>query len=250
MNNIIKFIIFITFIIFINFINCFPVLAGPEEISSEGYKIKMPNLNMAGGRKEGSGKTVTDTLGQTAPGRYAKDGYIVRAGFQYIYSIVPFTFTITDLTIDFGILVPGTPATASNQLIVSTGSAGGYQISAFENNPLKLTEAADTIPNTICDDGLCTAILATLWTNANVHGFGFNASGDDVMADFGENKYRQFSDASLATPAAVIMSRDSSTYNPPSHTRTGTITYKVNIPASQPAGKYENAVTFIATPKY
>jgi len=226
------------------------VFASPARMDSEGYTIQMPTINMGGARKEGSGKVITDSMGQTAPGRYERDGYIVRAGFQYVYSMVPFSFTITSLNIDFGALMPNTPATASNQLIVSTGSAGGYQVSSFENTPLKVIDGADTIPNTICDDGLCTQATGSAWINNNVYGFGYTASGDDVIYDLLEGKYRQFADDSLNQTPGILMSRNTSTYNPPSHTRTATITYKVNIDSSQAAGKYENAVTYVCVPRY
>lgn len=166
-------------------------------------------------------------------------------------STLPFSLTISDLTADFGILSPGLSATQSSQLTISTGSTGGHQVAVFENHPLKMFKGSTVIADTTCDDGSCNETVARPWTNHKTHGFGFNAAGNDVVSDFIDNSYyRQFANKDKGETPQIIISWVASSYNPPPQTKTATITYKVNISGSQPAGRYENEVTFVAIPKY
>ena len=220
-----------------------PVMA--VNMNSDSYKIQWGNVNMGGGRKTSAGYIVTDTLGQIAPGDYQSAGYWLRAGFQYIHTIIPFTFTISDLNIAFGSLVVGTPSTDTNTLTVSARGAGGYQVLAFENHPLKSRQAND-IADTLCDTSLCDETNADPWTNNSVYGFGFNMSGDDIPVDFVDSTYfRQFADLESAESKQIVMSSDAVTSS-----STATVTYKVNVSAVQEAGNYENAITYVAVPGY
>lgn len=71
-------------------------------------------------------------------------------------------------------------------------------------------------------------------------------SGDDVPTDFTNSTYyRQFADRSNAEAQAVIMNS-----NNVGRERTAVITYKVNVSGVQPAGTYQNIITFTAIPSY
>ncbi len=215
-----------------------------ETMSSESYKIIFGNFNMTAGKKSSSSYTVTDTVGQTAAGEFNSNGYTVKAGFQYLYALYDFSFQISDLTIDFGSLVPGTPVTATNVLTVSA-PGNGYAVSVFENHPLENANG-DQIPDTICDDGNCTEAQAAVWSLNTTYGFGFNLSGDDVASDFVDGSYfRQFADQSEGETPQVIMSSSQAGKN-----RQATVTYKVNISGDQAAGNYSNYLVFVATPSY
>jgi hypothetical protein len=189
------------------------------------------------------------TMGQVAPGLYASTGYTVRAGFQYIHSIVPFSFSISDISIDFGTLGVGTTNTQTNVLTVSAGGAGGYQVTAQENKPLTSTAGA-TIADTTCNGNgqTCNETVAKIWTDNAKYGFGFNISGDDVPADFVDSTYyRQFADASLPEPESAQVIMGSSNVG---RSRQTTVTYKINVSNIQAAGNYENIITFICTPSF
>ncbi|AKM78977.1 MAG: hypothetical protein UX85_C0004G0019 [Candidatus Beckwithbacteria bacterium GW2011_GWB1_47_15] len=219
--------------------------ARAENMSSDSYELQFTNLNMTSGSKSSNNYNILDTVGQTAPGQYDSTGYIVRAGFPYIKTIIAFAFTISDLSIDFGALTPSSFSTQTNTLTVSAGGAGGYSVAAFANHPLKLQTSSTTIPDTTCDTA-CDETTAAVWTNSANFGFGFNMSGNDIPADFVNSTYfRQFADASAAETAQIVMSSANVGQD-----RSATATYKVNISATQAAGDYENAVTFIATPGY
>jgi acetyl-CoA acetyltransferase len=57
--------------------------------------------------------------------------------------------------------------------------------------------------------------------------------------------YRRFANNSAGETAKIIMSESGPTEN-----HMAKITYKVNISSNQTAGVYQNAINFIAVPKY
>lgn len=219
-----------------------------SSVKSDNYEITWPNLNMGAGLPTSDTKNINVTTGQIAPGLYTftEAGFKIRAGFQYIHSIIPFAFTISDLTITFtDPLVPGTPATAANALTVACGGAGGYVIKASENKPLT-SASASTIPDTTCDNSDCDQSTAAAWTNNAIYGFGFNMSGSDIPADFtGSTMYRQFADRSNSETPAIIMTGANVGKDIQS-----TVTYKINVSNTQAAGRYQNIITFMAIPTY
>lgn len=222
-----------------------------DNLSSDNYAIKMGTINMTGGHKDAADGSyhMTDTMGQTAPGRFTSTGYIVRSGFQYIYTtFVPFTFVISKLNINFVNLIPGTAQTDTNTLSVTTGSAFGYSISTFEDHALRLQNSSPTIPDTACDVGTpCTTSTAAPWTLSNTYGFGYNMSGTDVTADFINNTYfKPFPNIALGHSPVVIASRTEVA----TQAAITTATYKLNISPAQEAGTYENNIQYIATPAY
>lgn len=223
------------------------VVKGVARMESDSYKLKFPNLNMTSGSKSSDNYNILDTVGQTAPGEYASSGFYVKAGFPYIKTIIAFSFTISDLSIDFGALTPGvfpSPLPA-NTLTVSSGGAGGYAVSASEDHPLQLPGTATNIPDTNCDTN-CDETTAAVWTNTAKYGFGYNLSGDDVPAAFINSTYfKQFADESALETSQIVMGSINVGAN-----RVATVTYKVNVSPTQSAGSYNNSIMFLATPTY
>lgn len=218
-----------------------------DRMESSSYKIKWPNLNMTSGSKSSANYNILDTLGQTAPGQYASSGYYVKAGFPYIKTIIPFAFSISNLSINFGSLTPNAfpDPLPSHTLTVSSGGAGGYSVAALENHPLQLKGTATNIPDTDCNSG-CTQTAAGVWDQTAKYGFGFNMSGNDIPADFINSTYfRHFANAAVNEPAEIVMESNNVGKN-----RIATVTYKANISTTQAAGNYENSITYIATPGY
>ncbi len=233
------------FLIIFNFLFFVPSKA--ENFSSSNFQIIMGNLNLTGGGKTSPSFNLTDTVGQNAPGQYDGSSTIVKGGFQYIYDTLQyFTFQINSLTIPFGTLVPGTPSTASNTLTITTPYGKGYEIYAKENHALKIIGSGITIPDTKCDAGTCSESTSGTWSSNSIYGFGLNASGDGATAYFSSgSQYRQFADASLGESPQIISSENVSVKN-----KVTTVNYKLNVSTVQSAGNYENAITYIAVPKY
>ena len=233
--------------LFVYWIICLlaPTAWAQAEVTSPNYIIQMPNFNSGAGIPSSAHYEVGTTLGQTAPGLYTSAGYRVKSGFQYIYSIIPFSFTVSALSINLGHLVAQTPVTATENLTVSSGGAGGYQVMASENHPLQIQGTARTIPNTNCDTS-CTNTSAGVWSSISKYGFGFNMSGNDIPADFtGLTYFRPFADRSQSQSPQIVMS---SIYV--GRTRQSTVTYKVNVQGTQPAGIYNNTIMYTAIPSY
>ena len=214
-------------------------------IESDNFKIQMPNFNSGAGIPSSGNYKLNTTIGQTAPGLFSSNGYLVRSGFQYINSIIPFSFSISNFLINFGTLIPGTPSTQTSTLTVSSGGAGGYKVTARETDYLKSTNGG-SIPDVLCDDGFCTQSSATPWTLDTTYGFGYNMSGNDIPGDFTDQTYyRHFANTAQSQTDQIVMS--SSTVG---RGRVATITYKVNISGMQAAGQYQNNILFTAIPSY
>lgn len=220
-------------------------------MSNSNYVIQMGNFNNIAGILSGGGKTLNITVGETAPGLYTQSGvnYKIRAGFQYINSIIYFSFKITGISatfIDLGTLVANSPVTRTNDLIISNGSAGGYQVTATENHELLSPPTGSLIVNTTCDNGLCTNTTSDLWTSSTTYGFGYrcdNVTGTDCASGFTTaNYYKQFAKNPTAT---AVMNGTNVGRN-----KEVTITYKVNVSPVQPFGQYSNIITYVATPTF
>lgn len=217
-----------------------------ETMESSSYTLRQGNLNMTSGLKSSSSYSLSDTVGQTAAEFFSSNGYHVKAGFQYMYTLYDFSFSISDLSIDLGTAVSNTFSTASHTLTV-TAPGQGYSVTAIESSRLQNSaDPLDFIPDTTCDSGSCTDTSAGVWTVATNNGFGYNVSGDDKASDFTDSTYfRPFPDASLGETPTVVMTSSNAGKN-----RTSTVTYQLSVPGSQAGGSYSNQITFIATPVY
>lgn len=216
-----------------------PVFA--QHFESSNYNIDWGNFNITSGRKTSTNYSLTDTVGQNAPGEYTKTGVKLKSGFQYIYPFDIFSFAIDNLDINFGTLIANIATTATTILTTTTPSGNGFQITAAQSFPLKNNSLA-TINDVTGDNGIATEIVQDLWVNSTTYGFGFNANTSYFTTS---NHYRQFANISaLETPQII----DGSITPVKNHQTL--ITYKVNISNSQAAGTYQNYIIYTATPKY
>ncbi len=223
------------------------------------YKVRMGNLNSIAGESAGSGYNLNITSGELAPGLYSGANYKVRAGFQYINSIIPFSFTLSSQLIDFGTLSPTNPVTRTSTLTIDNQSAYGYVVTASENHQLLIPASGALIPDTTCDAGTCTESVGAAWASTLTYGFGYRCDNVSVIYNgsvsagcvsgdttFSSNPtyYKQFADASKSETAQNIM------YGTSGRTQEATVTYKTNISSTQAPGLYTNAITYIAIPTY
>jgi hypothetical protein len=221
-----------------------------DTMSNTSYIIQWGNFNSIAGTAQGSGTTLSFTSGETAPGLYTGTNFKIRSGFQYIHSIIPFTFSLSSTEISFGSIEATYPVDRNNFLTISNGSAYGYQVTAQENHALFAPGIGSYIPNTTCDNGLCTATTSDAWVVtsgvSNTFGFGYrcdNVSGTDCASGFSNSTYfKQFA----ASPSAEIVMQGT---NVGSNLKTE-ITYRVNVSGTQPAGTYTNQIQYIATPTF
>lgn len=241
----IKTIFLCLFLYTLYFIPNTPVLAVPMD--SSRFKIESANISITGGNKSSDSYKLSDTVGQLAAGQFSSNGYVVKAGFQYLYSIIPFRFSISNTNINFGTLAPNSPATGTTNLTVHFDDIGNYQVTAIEDGPLK-TQSGNVIPDTSCNGGgyTCSESVSKIWTSTTSYGFGYNITGDDVPDDFINNTYfRPFPDQTTAEVPVTVMANNNVRKN-----RQSTVTFKTNISSVQPAGSYQTIISFVATPSY
>lgn len=234
-----------------------PDLARADRLESASYVVTFGNFNTTSGEKDSASYHVTDTVGQAGSGPFGKfndagANYYLGAGFQYVHQIQEFSFTVENLSIDLGTLYPNTLTTAATQtnLTITSGSAGGYDVYAYEAHPLELASQTDSIADTTCDSGDCSESDADPWTLGTNHGFGFNASGTTVPSSApngfeGSTYYRQFADDSLGETMQTVMTSPTVATDD-----TATITYRAAVAESQTAGEYTTHVVFVAVPGY
>ena len=218
-----------------------------DDLKSPTFEIQMSTINLTGGNKSSASYKLSDTVGQTFQGQFNSAGYVILAGFQYINTLIPFSFKISNLDMDFGHLVPGTPSLLSTTLTVTTGSAFGYTVKTIEDHPLRMSDGTTTIADTACDLATpCLPTDANIWSDPTRFGFGYNMQGTDVdTADFVNASYfRPFPVQNIDNPVNVMARGNVATSS------AATAFFKVNVSGSQAAGTYQNSIQYIAIPSF
>lgn len=238
--------IFLAGFIFCSALAARPLLA--IDMNSPNYAIQFGNIDIGSqDQSKPNSFKLTTSVGQLAAGEFSKNGYVVKAGFQYLHSVVPFGFSLSSININLGSLTPEQPALAKTNISVYPGMAGQYRVTAIEETPLK-TLSGTVIPNTACDGGgdTCAAGVAKVWNSQSAYGFGYSLAGDDIPNDFKDGgNFRPFPDKSSGASPEVIMANINV-----NRTRQSTMTFKANIGGAQDAGTYQTIVSFVAMPGY
>jgi len=227
--------------------------AASPNLNSDNYRITWPNLNMAGGGSTSADYNISITGGQTSPGLFSSTGFKIRSGFQYIHSIIPFSFRISALSLNFGELTTNVLTNKKElTLKVNSGSAGGYQVTVQENKALTST-AGTTIIDTNCDVAdACDQNDSGTWALTTTYGFGYTMTGKDVPTEFSTGKYKRFANASnLPTENPVkIMGLTPAEDVVAERNKIATMSARINIGGLQAAGVYQNILTFTAIPTF
>jgi len=220
-------------------IGLFSPSASAQTMSNDNYILQLDHLNTAPNKP----KVKDNALG-------VKTEQPVKEHSE------PFSFSISETLIDFSTLSPTNPIKRSNKLTVSNEPASGYSIIASEDKELSASAplrgaspSSAFIPDTTCDNGLCSEVSSAAWTNPLTYGFGYrcdNIVGSDCVNGFSDLKYyKQFANNSLSeTPKMVAMATNTA------KNKTIQITYKVNISLSQQFAFYSNTITYIAIPNF
>lgn len=203
------------------------------------------------------GGVVPQTNDNTSPapthvqthGQFSGSNYKIQVGFENFDSELPLSFSVSESLIDYGQLLPTDPVSRVNILSVSSPTATGYTVQQYQNHSLKQNSSGVFIPDTTCDNGICTDKIAQPWNGTLTYGFGYRCDSvsqsvsKDKNAcdkDFSDpNSYKEFSKDD--SPQLVLAgNKDSSAQ----------ITYKVNISGTQNPQFYNNAITFLAVPNF
>lgn len=242
-------IVIIAFVFLSTIYHLLPTISPVRAVTmiSSQYQVKYANINIGGTNTGSSNYKLSQSIGQLAAGTFTSNGYVIKAGFQYWHSIIPFSFSLSSTLLNLNTLFPSTPTTATTNITVSFGSAGIYQVTAIEERPLQ-NAFSNTIPDTACNGGAstCTVSSAQLWDDNGQYGFGYNMTGNDIPADFvSSSYYRPFPNRAAAGTPAVVMSSTNVGRN-----RLSTLKVKGNVSNSQAGGFYTTVLNFVATPGY
>lgn len=221
--------------------------AHASSMDSTRYRIEGGNINIAGGEAKSDTFNLSTTLGQTAATDFQSNGYIVKSGFQYIHSIIPFNFSISDTSIEFEDVKPNEFNQSTFDLAVSYGAAGKYQITASQDGPLTSEDKTKIIEPTFCDQkDKCLVTLAKPWQSKGVYGFGYNLAGDDIPKDFKNKDYfRPFPDLKKSEEPVTVMS----SYNVGKQKK-AQVNLRLDISPLISTGTYTTVIKFVATPSF
>lgn len=157
------------------------------------------------------------------------------------------SIALSQNSIDFGILSANNPIIRTSELQFTPPSFGA-QVFTYENQPLTNAEKL-IIPDTTCDNGLCTHEQSVEWSSTFTYGFGYRCESafatvcnDDLSES---NHFKQYPDISRTEPLSLLMKSTAE-----AETTTGTIIYKLNITGTQQPGTYTNTITYIAVPNF
>ncbi len=226
--------------IIISIIGIYLSLSGIVFAATDGvYNISLDNVGFAGGEESTDGTyNSSDTIGTPLVG-LSSDGtnYSSQDGFWYMVNNT-ISLSLNSATKDLGVVVAGTPNTATTIATVITDSAGGYDLFISNNHELIHTNDGTTTIASYAG----TITTPTAWSGA---GFGFSIiNGSDVdEAKWGSSPNNKY---------AGIPTVDTMFYNKSGYTSGAdntTIEYKIDVPSSQKSGLYTNTVTYTAMSK-
>jgi hypothetical protein len=226
--------------------------AATSRMTSGSYEVQWPNVNMGSGNMTSPTNKLGVTTGQTAAGLFQSTGFRIKSGFQYIYPLIPFAFSVSAVHLNFGSL---TQNVLTNQqdltLKIDDASAGGYQVTAYEMAPLTVLGTGTTIPDTTCDVGSpCTQAAVGTWSSNSTYGFGYTMTGTDVPSAFaGGTMFKRFAKNPPESPVQVMGNTPAGGLVPGKN-KTAVMTMRINIGNLQPAGSYQNVIKFTAIPLY
>ena len=151
------------------------------------------------------------------------------------------SLSISPDTLIFDPLSPTNPL-LRNATVVIGGQAASLFI--YETRPLQ-ADTTKTIPPTSCDNGLCDITNPEVWSNNLTFGFGYRCEDIDSSQCnpiFSElNSYSNIPQ-SISMLSPWIMQHKNAT------TVQAQMLYKINIPASQPAGMYSSTIRYVLIP--
>lgn len=145
--------------------------------------------------------------------------------------------------ISYGFLVPGDPLIRSDLVKIISTEKRQYNLFISQNTPLQ-AENNTIIPDTTCDSGACTPVLASLWESPLTFGFGIRCENSSLCAqDFKiPGTFRPLpSESENELPSRILSGSQVETQ--------ASIIYKLNISPNQEAVPYNHTVTYTLIPQ-
>lgn len=186
----------------------------------------------------------TEVLGKKASGELQKASAVTNQVVSDKNSSV--NFSVSHGSVIFGNLVPGEPVQRNNTLMVKNRSNFPYTVLVSENSALTNAKTRTIIPDTTCDDGICSELTDAPWASPLTYGLGMRCENIKGRActSFAKDSYRQFPNFKLGKKYQALLGghEDSDI--------TAQVIYKLNIAPTQAKGSYQNTTSYILLPNY
>jgi hypothetical protein len=154
----------------------------------------------------------------------------------------------TSTAVPFGVLTLDTFRVGSQKLTVSTNAVSGYAVTAIENTALSnLAVSPSYIADTTCDAADCTHTSGSDWATNTVSGFGYTTAvvaSSPTIAPIAPH-FQHFPNIAATESPFQIMSSPGIASSQAIY-----VCYQIAVGATQPAGTYENQVTYTATASF
>jgi len=180
---------------------------------------------------------------QPMHGLFKGKNYKIQVGFESIETQSPFSISLSENLIEYGQISPTDPVSRTNTVTVLGPSLQGYTLQVFQNHSLKHHTSQVFIPDTTCDNGICSEAVAQAWVGALTYGFGYRcdplSTTNHCLSGFSDTSF--FKPFSSETPQAVLEGTSKSSAQ---------MTFKINISGTQAPQFYSNQITFMAVPNF
>ncbi len=232
--------IFITLIFLLLIL--WPTQVSAATLSNPSYNL---DLNTNGTVREPTPikENVSENVVTNSSAKIIKgDNYIAYLSYEEDNSNLPLLISISSDSLNFGNVKPGESVIRTHSLTVLPGFSNGYEVLSYEDHAL--LEDNVNIPDTSCDSGSCTQVLADTWSVPLTYGFGYrcdNVKGSSCDTQFGRAYYKRFANQELGETAVKIISSSRNTQS--------ILSYKINISGSQTLKGYQNTIYHILTPQ-
>ena len=160
-------------------------VVGAQVMQSSNYKIISDSVNFGGGLSSSSNYVLESTAGEMASGDSSSASFNIKAGYQQMQEVYIALSSTPDIVMSPAIAgISGGTADGSTDVIVTTDSTAGYQMTIVaENSPAmvsSLDSIADYVPAAAPPD-------FTFNIGASDSHFGYSPEGDDVVQRFLDN---------------------------------------------------------------
>ena len=205
-----------------------------SEMTGANFKIKDPALDAGGGIGTSGSYSLDQAIGQEFQGKKTGSNYKIYEGVMYY----PGTLSIVcGSSVSIPPVSAGTPQSTTDVCTITTESANGYKLYTYENKDLEHTTEAGTY---ITPLGLGSYNNPTPWDTGTDVGLGFSLSGASAEAKW--NSGANFS--SFVSGTAGLINNYSSACAQGTNL---TVTYQLDVAASQRSGSYQNEVYYYVT---
>ena len=205
-----------------------------SEMTGANFKIKDSALDTGGGVGTSGSYKLRQAIGQEFQDKKTGSNYNIYEGIMYYPGGISI---VCGISVSIPAVTPGAPQNTTDICTITTESANGYKLYTYENKDLEHTGTAGVY---ITPSGLGSYASPTPWDTGTDVGLGLSFSG--VSAEAKWNSGSNFS--SFVSGTAGLINNYSSACAQGTNL---TVTYQLDVVASQRSGSYQNEVYYYVT---